>query len=70
MTRTTRTPGSAPQPAAAILPKHEPANDLPNAVDIDHRRILGPVLTRQGWVVPMSRTPEQQAKLAEDLARG
>lgn len=70
MTRTTRTPGTAPQPAAAVLPTPEPTNDLPNAVDIDPRRILGPVQTKQGWMVPPTRTPEAQAKLAEELARG
>ena len=38
---------SAPESAAV----DEPVG-LPNAVDIDARFIKGPVLTRQGWVVP------------------
>lgn len=26
--------------------------DLPNAIDIDPKKIRGPVLTKQGWVCP------------------
>jgi hypothetical protein len=59
MTRTTRTPGSTPQPVAAVVVTPEPANDLPNAVDIDPHAIRGPVQTKQGWVVP---APQAQAR--------
>ena len=51
-----QTPGGAdPKPAADALPVSAPVVDtagLPNAVDIDARFIRGPVLTRQGYVVP------------------
>lgn len=66
MSRTPRTPGAAPEQAAAVAV--EPTSDgLPNAVDVDPHRILGPVLSRQGWVVPPSRTPQEQAALAKSL---
>ena len=29
-----------------------PADELPNAIDVDARTIPGPVLTKQGWVCP------------------
>lgn len=41
------TPASAPVVVAA-----EPSGDLPNAIDVNSRAIRGPVLTKQGWVVP------------------
>lgn len=48
--RRTRIPGGkAAEPVAAVEPK---GDSLPNAIDIDPRTIRGPVLTRQGWVVP------------------
>jgi hypothetical protein len=52
-TRTPRVPGAAPAanpdaqaPTAAAL------DHLPNAIDIDAKKITGPVLTKQGWVCP------------------
>lgn len=60
--RKVRTPGAvAPTPAA------EPAavdSGLPNAIDIDPRKIDGPVLTRQGWVVPDAEFIAKKRKLA------
>lgn len=58
--RKVRTPGAvAPTPAA------EPAavdSGLPNAIDIDPRKITAPVLTRQGWVVPDAEYIAKQRK--------
>lgn len=33
---------------------------LPNAVDVDPRKITGPVLTRQGWICPPDRPAPQR----------
>lgn len=72
MARTPRVPGdrAAVQEAAEAAPTAD--SGLPNAVDIDSRAIRGPVLTRQGWVVPdeawQKANPEKYQKLigAED----
>lgn len=48
--RPTRLPGQAP--AAAEAPKPVADDGVPNAIDVDPHTIKGPVLTRQGWVVP------------------
>jgi hypothetical protein len=50
-----QTPGDAP--ASDPLPEsaaHNAAADavLPNAIDVDARFLRGPVLTKQGYVVP------------------
>lgn len=53
--RTVKTPGGAAAATSTPLPAAAPAAaeaDLPNAVDVDARLIRGPVLTRQGYVVP------------------
>lgn len=48
--RQTRMPGQAP--AAVEAPKPVADDGVPNAIDVDPFTIKGPVLTRQGWVVP------------------
>jgi hypothetical protein len=51
--RAVRTPGAVTAPEAAEAPAGEdPTAGLPNAIDIDARKITAPVLTKQGWVVP------------------
>lgn len=47
-------PGDAPVAEAAAAPSDAApeAAGLPNAVDVDAKFLRGPVLTRQGWVVP------------------
>lgn len=54
--RQVRTPGRGPSPAQHQVPQPGASaalpEDMPNAIDIDPRRIKGPVLTRQGWVCP------------------
>lgn len=53
MARTPRTPGvTAPAPEPITEVKRTAEDELPNAVDIDATKIAGPVLTKQGWVVP------------------
>ena len=66
MSRLPRTPGALAQPSPVVVAQ-SPDDGLPNAVDVDPARIIGPVLTRQGWVVPPSRTPQEQAALAKSL---
>lgn len=66
MPRQARIPGSAP--AAPVLPPEPDTAGLPNAADIDVPTLLGPVLTKQGWVCPPDRTPEELARLRERLA--
>lgn len=45
--------GAATAPADAADVDSAPAdNDLPNAVDVEAKYLRGPVLTKQGWVVP------------------
>jgi hypothetical protein len=54
-TRKTRTPGDVQPPAEVVqLPANDAGQDadLPNAIDIDARKITGPVLTKQGYVCP------------------
>ena len=65
--RVLRTPGAAVEQSAISTPT-EDLGGLPNAIDIDVQNLLGPVLTRQGWVCPPDRTPEQLARLREKLA--
>lgn len=48
--RKMRVPGAQPQAAADAAPAADDGPQL-NAIDVDARAILGPVLTRQGWVV-------------------
>ena len=50
----TQVPGAAAvEPSALpVTPAADEAAGLPNAVDVDARFIKGPVLTRQGYVVP------------------
>lgn len=48
-----KTPGQLPdEPAAVADASDEIDTGLPNAVDVDARFLRGPVLTRQGYVVP------------------
>ena len=51
--RPTKLPGQAP--AAAEAPKPVADDGAPNAIDVDPTTIKGPVLTRQGWVVPAAK---------------
>jgi len=55
-TRAVRTPGvpveSAAPEADAVAVVEQAQEDLPNAIDVDARIIKGPVMTRQGWVIP------------------
>ena len=60
MARTPRTPGTPveiPENERAIeqTPAESPADDLPNAIDIDAHKIAAPVLTKQGWVCPADK---------------
>lgn len=56
-------PGAVPQ---AEAPEVVPVDDgLPNAIDIDARTITGPVLTKQGWVVPDEAHLAKLRKVAE-----
>lgn len=50
MARTPKIPGEA-QPEQEA-PKPEPVSSLPNSFEVDPLTIDGPVLTRQGWIVP------------------
>lgn len=52
--RNVQTPGGAPSAASASPAAAAAVEDasLPNAVDVDARFLRGPVLTRQGYVVP------------------
>lgn len=61
--RAVRTPGAAPAPEAAPAVDTSAAG-LPNAIDVDPRAITGPVLTRQGWVVPDAEYIAKKRKLA------
>jgi hypothetical protein len=59
--RKVRTPGAAQAPEAAPAVDTSDAG-LPNAIDIDPRKITGPVLTKQGWVVPDAEYISKQRK--------
>lgn len=63
----TKTPGAVAPNAQPVpeTPAQEVRADLPNAIDVDPRAINGPVLTRQGWVVPDEAHLAKQRKLAE-----
>lgn len=63
----TKVPGAAAPNAQPVpeTPTQESRADLPNAIDIDPRAITGPVLTRQGWVVPDEAHLAKQRRLAE-----
>jgi len=67
MSRQIRTPGARAEPAPQ--PAEMPADDdRPNLADIDVDTLMGPVLTRQGWLCPPDRTREELARLRERLA--
>jgi hypothetical protein len=56
-TRSPRVPGATSEPTSTPIPASAPVDGeqtdgLPNSIDIDPRAIRGPVLTKQGWVVP------------------
>lgn len=61
--KTIKTPGDAAAEPVEATPEPVSSTALPNAVDIDARFIRGPVLTRQGYVVPDE--PWQKANPAE-----
>ncbi|MEL4181225.1 hypothetical protein [Roseateles sp. PN1] len=47
------TPAQTPSDEAPAIASVVCADgDLPNSIDINPRAIRGPVLTKQGWVVP------------------
>lgn len=48
-----------PQPEPAVVIHREESSELPDADDIDSRRITRAVLTKQGWVLPV--TPAAKA---------
>lgn len=52
--KTLKTPGdvAAVEDAAPAAAVADEVGGLPNAVDVDARFLRGPVLTRQGYVVP------------------
>lgn len=52
-----RTPGAEPAQAPIPIKAAVPAQqaDLPNYLDVDPASITAPVLTRQGWIVPVER---------------
>lgn len=54
MARTIKTPGALPAAPETAEPEAQAttATGLPNAIDIDAKKIKGPVLTNQGWVCP------------------
>ncbi len=66
--RAVRVPGAAAVSEPIGATAGPDLGDLPNAIDIDVPNLLGPVLTRQGWVCPPDRTLEQLARLREKLA--
>lgn len=69
--RRVSTPGGDAKPA--VVPAAVVDDGLPNAIDIDPRAITGPVLTRQGWVVPDAEYIAKQRKLAAlqaEMAKG
>lgn len=69
--RRVSTPGGEVKPAVA--PAAVADDGLPNAIDIDPRKIDGPVLTKQGWVVPDAEFIAKQRKLEAlkaELAKG
>lgn len=71
--RAVRTPGTAPLPETPPQVIDATPAGLPNAIDIDAKAITGPVLTRQGWVVPDAEHLAKQRKLAAlqaELAKG
>lgn len=46
-------PAAAPAPSQPLaLTQAGGADELPNAIDVDPKKIRGPVLTKQGWVCP------------------
>lgn len=52
----TRVPGEALAPEEATKQAVQAApSDLPNAIDVDPNMITGPVLTRQGWIIPAEK---------------
>jgi hypothetical protein len=63
----TKTPGAPAPVAVADVPAsaQAPRDDLPNAIDVDAKTINGPVLTRQGWVVPDEAHQAKLRKRAE-----
>ena len=71
--RKVRTPGSAPAAEASVEVSDATSAGLPNAIDVDPRAITGPVLTRQGWVVPDAEHLAKQRRLAAlqaELSKG
>ena len=60
MARAPKIPGDSTEPlpetpVAAQAPDAAPALVLLNAFEVDPLTITGPVLTRQGWIVPASK---------------
>lgn len=62
--RRKKVPGEVPPPETVVKQDDETAG-LPNAIDIDARVIKGPVLTKQGWVVPDEAYQAEQRKLEQ-----
>lgn len=54
MARMPKVPGETTAEPEASKPA--PANDLPNAFEVDPNAITEPTLTRQGWVCPIPKT--------------
>jgi hypothetical protein len=66
---------AAAAPSAPVAVANAPqAGRMPNAIDIDPRAIQGPVMTRQGWVVPdetwQKANPAEFQKLLIKAAKG
>lgn len=58
MAKAVKVPGGEQSEAQPIAETAQPMPDgLPNAVDVDPKKITGPVLTRQGWICPPDRQP-------------
>lgn len=55
MAKAPRVPGATTTSTAQPLPETKVAPlpaETPNSVDVDPKKITGPVLTRQGWICP------------------
>lgn len=65
-----KTPGAQSAAVAEPIPTlpDTTVEGLPNAIDVDVTSLLGPVLTRQGWVCPPPRTDAEEAALRAKLA--
>jgi hypothetical protein len=52
-----KVPGAGAQggETTAVTPTTADNEHLPNSIDVDPKTITGPLLTRQGWIVPQAK---------------